>query len=41
VLTTLREPERAAELRQWGLDVFQSDDVAMVAQALGVTPRAR
>jgi glycerophosphoryl diester phosphodiesterase len=36
VLTTLREPERAAELRSWGLDVFQSDDVAMVATALGV-----
>jgi glycerophosphoryl diester phosphodiesterase len=40
VLTTLLEPAHAAELQRWGLDVFQSDDVAMVAAALGVAPRA-
>jgi glycerophosphoryl diester phosphodiesterase len=41
VLTTLLEPVHAADLRRWGLDVFQSDDVAMVAAALGAAPRAR
>jgi glycerophosphoryl diester phosphodiesterase len=39
VLTTVLGPAHAADLRRWGLDVFQSDDVAMAAGALGPAPR--
>ena len=39
VLTTLLDGEHAQELLGIGVDVFESDDVAMVASALGVAPR--
>jgi glycerophosphoryl diester phosphodiesterase len=39
VLTTLRSPAHAGELLRWGLDVFESDDAAMVASSLEVAPR--
>jgi len=41
VLTTVLNPEHAKELLRMGVDVFESEDVAMAASALGVTPRTR
>src|SRR5207249_225206 len=39
VLTTLLDRQHARELLRMGVDVFESEDVAMVASALGVAPR--
>jgi len=39
VLTTLLDRQHAQELLRMGVDVFESEDVAMVASALGVAPR--
>ncbi len=39
VLTTLLNREHAQELLRIGVDVFESEDVAMVASALGVATR--
>lgn len=39
VLTTVLNPAHAQELLRIGVDVFESEDVAMAASALGVSPR--